>query len=730
MGMRLAFDIETDGLLEELTVIHSLVIYDLVSGRGWSCTDQPDYVSPLGYTVISIDDGLRMLMEADEIIGHNIIKFDIPAIKKVKPWFDVPRQRVNDTLINSRLIWPEIRENDFALRKKYTPRVRREMELLIKERIVSNERAEEAYEKAKEEHKEEMKLYRRALKEWELDIAADYPPEKPEKPEKPVLAETDETKVFKEVMDQYFAGRFIGSHGLEAWGYRLKEWKGDYAKEMKAKGLDPWANWNVAMQEYCEQDVVVTVKLLKLQESKGYAARALEIERDFAWIIAEMERNGFPFHLERAERLQAKLMVRQAELFDKLQAAFPPITETWEFTPKSNNSKLGYKAGVPVTRTETLTFNPSSRDHIARWLRHKYGWKPTELTDQGKPKVDESVLKKLDYPEAKLLAEYFLLDKRLGMLEGKGGRGLMPAARKGGGRIHGSVMTNGAVTRRCTHSSPNMAQIPATTVPYGHEFRELLYAPDGWSLLGWDASGLELRCFAHYMHRYDGGSYTDVVLSGDIHWKHVMALGLAPEGTERYAGVDDNGDPIEIEQHEFWRGKIAKRFIYAFLYGAGAETIGAIMVPDGTPEEQQKAGRKLMQTFLKRTPALKRLKEDLKKIIKKRGMQVIGVDGGLLKVRSEHSALNTLLQSAGAIAVKLATIIYYDKLIAMGLRNGEDFMLVAHVHDEVQTLVRKGLEERVGNAAIEAMREAGEALGFMCPLDGEYKVGTSWANTH
>ena len=313
------------------------------------------------------------------------------------------------------------------------------------------------------------------------------------------------------------------------------------------------------------------------------------------------------------------------------------------------------------------------------------------------------------------------MDKRLGMLEGKSGKGLIPAARKGGGNIHGSVMTNGAVTRRCTHSKPNMAQIPAVNVPYGKEFRELLCAPEGYSLLGWDASGLELRCFAHYMARYDGGKYRETVLDGDIHWTHVQALGLVPEGTE----YDEHED-----HHNHSRNKVSKRFIYAYLYGAGAEKIGEIVQPKGSAEAKKRAGRKLMTEFLKRTPALKRLKEDLKKVVAKRKMHVVGIDGGLLKVRSDHSALNTLLQSAGAIAVKVATILFYDKLVEQGLHSGEDFMLVAHVHDEVQTLVKKGLEDAVGQAAVEAMREAGDSLGFLCPLDGEYKHGANWAETH
>ncbi len=666
--MRLAFDIETDGLLNELTTIHSIVLMDVDTSRGWSCTDHPGYVSPLGYDVLSIEEGLKLLLDADENIGHNTIKFDLPAIKKVYPWFDMPRHKVTDTLILSRLIWPDRKENDFNLRNKAMRTVRRQVQALL--------RADPS-----------------------LDIADKE----------------------KELLNLALPGRSIGSHGLEAWGYRLGEWKGDYSKDMKEQGLDPWAEWNVPMQEYCEQDVVVTQKLLSLEEKKAYSKKAIKTEHDFAWILAEMERNGFPFDMPKALKLQQRLMRRQAEIHGELQEAFPPITDTWTFIPKVNNSKLGYVKGQAIEKSQEIIFNPGSRDHIARWLKQKYGWKPSAFTEQGKPMVDEKVLKALKYTEAKLLAEYFLLDKRLGMLEGRGGRGLIPAAKSGGGSIHGSVNTNGAVTRRCTHASPNMAQLPAVNVPFGRDFRELMHAPQGYSLLGWDASGLELRCFAHYMHHYDGGKYTDTVLEGDIHWTHVAALGLVEEGT-----VYDEHD----KHHSHSRNKIAKRFIYAYLYGAGAETIGEIVKPDGSTRQKQIAGGKLMREFLSRTPALKRLKQDLAKRITQRGMQIMAIDGGLMLVRSEHSALNTLLQSAGAIAVKLATILFYDKLIEKGLVSGDDFMLCAHVHDEVQTLVKKGLEDVVGETAIEAMREAGETLGFNCPLDGEYKYGPDWSATH
>lgn len=681
--MRLAFDIETDGLLPELTTIHSLCFADVDTGRAWSCTDHyAEYTSDL--PVMTIDEGLKFLMEADEVIGHNIIDFDIPAIRKVKPWFSVSRDQITDTLILSRLIFPDMREADFQYRNTLKTKLQKE------------------YKRERESWRKQL------LQKGTEDGGGDFP---------------EMREWVEERIKLRFPGQLIGSHSLEAWGYRLGAWKGDYSKEMKAKGLDPWANWNKDMQLYCDLDVVVTTKLLARLEAEEYANQAVTMERDFAVIISEQERNGFPFDKESAEKLQHRLMKRRAEINTQLQEAFPPITDEHTFTPKANNSKFGYVKGQPFTKKTEVKFNPSSRQHIARWLKRKYGWKPKAYTETGQPMVDESVLKKLDYPEAKLLAEYFLLDKRLGMLEGKGGKGLIPFAvlhDEGVWRIHGRVNTIGAVTRRCTHSSPNMAQIPATSAPFGHDFRALLYAPKGWKLLGWDASGLELRCFAHYMARYDGGQYTETVLSGDIHWAHAKALGLV--------GDDEEFD-ADNETHQWARNKVAKRFIYAFLYGAGAEKIGEIVAPNASATKKKAEGKRLMETFLRKVPALARLKEDIKKVVEKSG-KLRAIDGGVMHIRSEHAALNTLLQSAGAISVKLATVMFYDKLTEKGLVSGKDFQIVAHVHDEVQTLVREGKEDIVGQTAIEAMQAAGEALGFKCPLGADYDVGQSWAETH
>lgn len=599
------FDIETNGLLDELTCIHSLCIKDVETGVAVSCASQQGYMR--------IEAGLRALMGADILIGHNIIKFDIPALQKIYPWFDIPVEKLRDTLLLSRLIWADLLDRDAKLVAKGTlPKNRR------------------------------------------------------------------------------------GSHSLDAWGHRLGLHKGDYAKQMKAQGLDPWASWNPEMQAYCELDVEVTEKLWNLIESKNPAPRAVELEHWFAFILAKQERFGFYFDKDKAAQLYIKLAQERMEMDEKLRGLFDPwFVSEGVFTPKRDNKAKGFVAGVPFTKIKLQEFNPSSRQQIGERLMTLYGWKPTEFTANGQPIVDETTLSNLQYAPAKTLAKRFLLEKRIGQLA-EGSQAWLKLERKG--RIHGSVNTIGAVTGRCTHSHPNVAQVPSVRAPYGKECRELFCVPKGWKQVGADASGLELRCLAHFMARYDGGAYTKVLLEGDVHTENQKAAGLPTR---------DN----------------AKTFIYGFLYGAGDAKIGEIV------GKGAQAGRRLKENFLNRTPALKRLREDVATAVKKKGY-LIGIDGRKLHVRSSHAALNTLLQSAGALLVKQATVNLYLELSTRGYVWGKDWALVVHCHDEVGIQVRDGLEKEIAEVAVWSFQQAGRDFNWRCPLDGEAKIGMNWAETH
>jgi DNA polymerase-1 len=528
----------------------------------------------------------------------------------------------------------------------------------------------------------------------------------------------------------------MGTHGLEAWGHRLGLHKGDYAKEMKAKGLDPWAQWNQEMHDYCHQDVVVTLKLVKNLESKQYSQPAIFLENRIAALMSMQERNGFVFNERSAADLYARLSVRRAEIQKELIEAFG-----WWIQPleaKLPTRSVCYKEatradqteGAPFTTFIPVTFNPSSRQHIAKRLTALYGWKPTEFTDNGAPKIDETVLSRLDNPHARLLAESFIVEKRIGQLaEGPGG--WLRKCRNG--KIHGRVNPNGAVTGRATHSSPNLAQVPSTGAPYGAECRALFTVPTGWYLLGSDASGLELRCLGHFMAAYDGGSYIKILLEGDVHWANVLALGLVPAGTAR-----DKHDA----SHEAARA-MAKTFIYAFLYGAGDEKIGSIVLPNASPEAQKKEGRKLKKRFLTAFPALKEVITAVKASANEPTdptqkssaprRRIEGLDGRWVAVRSDHAALNTLLQSAGALVCKRWLIELEDLCTANGLMHGwkGDFAFCAWVHDEVQIACRtKETTELIGSLSKQAMSLTEQYFNFLCPLDADFGIGKTWADTH
>lgn len=597
--MAFIFDLETDGLLDDVTKIHCLVIKDTDTG---SVTVYDDSLSGK-----RIEIGLRWLEKADRIIGHNVIKYDIPVIEKLYPWFKVDRANVFDTIVATRLIWSNIKDHDARL-----------------------------------------------------------------------------------MQEERLPTRLYGSHSLEAWGHRLGNYKGDYT--------GPWDTYSQEMLDYCIQDVEVTHSLYEKILSKNYADSALELEHGIAWLMAKQERNGFCFDTQKAGALYAKLVQRRGELERELKDYFGSwVVQLPDFIPKVNNKTKGYVKGIPVKKTKTIEFNPSSRDHIADRLINLYGWKPVDFTEGGKPMVDEDILSKLDYPPCKLLTEYLLIQKRAGQLS-EGQQAWMKSEKKG--KIHGSVNPNGAVTGRATHAYPNVAQVPSGASAYGPECRELFTVPRGWYLVGADASGLELRCLAHFMAKYDGGKYGEILLTGDIHTANQEAAGLSTRNQ-------------------------AKTFIYAFLYGAGDAKIGTVVGGDAA------AGKRLKQKFLRSLPALNRL-IDAVRVSAERGY-LLGLDGRHLHVRSSHAALNTLLQSAGALICKKWLLILEEDLQAEGYKHGweGDYAFCAWIHDEVQIACKtEAIANRVAELAKDAVRKAGEHFNFRCQLAGDAKIGTNWSQTH
>ncbi|MDE3021867.1 MAG: ribonuclease H-like domain-containing protein [Pseudomonadota bacterium] len=416
------FDIEADGLLDDVTKIHCLVIKHLEGGKIERFNNQTN--NPFR----SVTEGLLRLEQAaaegKKLIAHNGINYDIQVIRKLYPSISIPNASIVDTLVLSRLICPDLKDTDSKL------------------------------------------------------LAAGKLP-----------------------------GDCYRSHSLKAWGYRLGNPKAEYS--------GGWEAWSTEMEDYCVQDVETLASLYQYLTSTPYSPISVQLEHAVAHIIGRQQRYGFLFDMPKATALYASLCQRRAELEEELTSVFTPrlLRSGEPLVPKVNNKSRGYTEGAAVQKLVVTSFNPGSRDHIYHWLHWMFGWVPTEFTDEGKPKVDETILESLDkYPEARLLIEYLTVSKRIGQLSE--GKQAWFTHVKADGRIHGLVLTNGAVTGRMTHASPNMAQVPASYSPYGHDCRELFTVPFGKSLVGADASALELRCLAGYMAKYDEGAYIRTVTEG------------------------------------------------------------------------------------------------------------------------------------------------------------------------------------------------------------------------
>ena len=479
-------------------------------------------------------------------------------------------------------------------------------------------------------------------------------------------------------------------------GHRLANWggKGDH---------DDWSCLSREMVDYCIQDVRVTAKAynkLKI-ELRNFKQESIDLEHEVQWIMQEQIRNGWLLDLRQAMDLLATLKERKLVVEDEVHKVFKPKwVDVKQVVPKTKKDGSLSKVGLtddeyqkvqqsgdrsPFMRRALKPFNLGSRQQIGEYLKD-FGWKPCKLTPTGQPVVDEAVLSTVKgIPQAALIAEYLMLQKRVGTVQS-----WVDEAAPDTGRVHGYVNTNGAVTGRMTHSKPNLAQVPAGYSPYGKECRQCWVARDGYKLVGFDASGLELRMLAHYMNDED---YTNEVINGDIH-----------TANQHLAGLESRDS--------------AKTFIYALLYGAGDEKLGKVAGGGAI------AGKRLRKRFMHNLPAYATLKTRI--TTEAAQGYISGLDGRYLHIRSEHKALNTLLQSAGAIVMKKALCLLQEYAILWGL----DYYFVGNIHDEVQAEVRGDQADKYGRLAVSCLEAAGIELGLNCKLTGEYQVGSSWADTH
>jgi DNA polymerase I-like protein with 3'-5' exonuclease and polymerase domains len=573
---KIIFDIEADGL--NPNNVWCIVAKEL---NGTSHT----------FDNTQIEEGIKFLQEADTLIGHNIIGYDIPVLEKLySAKFNC---KIEDTLVMSRLFNP-VREN---------------------------------------------------------------------------------------------------GHSLKAWGWRV-----GCLKQEQPEDFD---SYTPEMLEYCIQDVKLNEAVYNylINEGKIFSKECIDLEHRVAKIMKEQEKTGFFFNTQQAMELLAELKAKQLAVEDEVHNTFKPkLVDDKLVTPYVRKDGELSKRGLtdeeyrnciktqnvePFMRLKLVDFNLGSRKQIGEYLID-FGWVPKKFTPTGQPIVDEGTLKKIEHiREAKLIADFLLYQKRIAQVTSW-------IDELKDDRVHGSVIPNGTITGRMTHRNPNMAQVPNAGSPYGKECRSCWTIPDGYKLVGIDASGLELRMLAHYM---DDSDYIEEVINGDIHTTNQNLAGLKTRDQ-------------------------AKTFIYALVYGAGDAKIGSV-AGGGL-----KKGKELKQTFFKNLPSLRTLKDKVQKASERGFLK--GLDGRKIYVRSQHAALNTLLQGGGAIVMKKAMCILQE-LINL---NSLDAKFVANIHDEWQIQVKESQAEFVGQLGVEAIEKASQHFNMRCPLTGEYKIGENWYETH
>jgi len=495
------------------------------------------------------------------------------------------------------------------------------------------------------------------------------------------------------VLSRLFNPTRDGGHSLETWGYKLGYPKIEF---------EDYLNYSEDMLTYCVRDVELNTKVLQelRKESRGFKKDCIDLEQGVAKIMKQQEQDGFAFDMQSALTLLAELREKKQQIEDEVHSTFKPKwVDTKQVTPyikkDGNLSKRGmtdeeYQRCLdtnnfnPFMRQTLQEFNLGSRKQIGEYLID-FGWNPDRFTPTGQPIVDEKTLSKITHiHEAKLIADFLLLQKRIAQIDS------WVEAVRDDGRIHGFVIPNGTITGRMSHRNPNVAQVPSVHSPYGKECRACWTVPEGHKLVGVDASGLELRMLAHYM---DDKEYINEIINGDIHTTN-----------QNFAGLKSRDQ--------------AKTFIYALVYGAGDEKIGSII--KGSRSE----GKQLRERFLSSLPTYKSLKERVDRAASKNFLK--GLDGRKLYIRNKHAALNTLLQGAGAILMKKA-LVNLDSLLRL---NAIDYRFVANIHDEWQIEVRESQADFVGEMAVKSIVESGKHFNLRCPMDGEYKVGGNWSDTH
>lgn len=451
-------------------------------------------------------------------------------------------------------------------------------------------------------------------------------------------------------------------------------------------------------------------KLNILNTSWGESIR---LETKVAQITRQQEINGWLLDVKRCRELIDEL----TEMIEKIDAEILPNIPPKIVVPKNalidkpftKSGDLNYRVEKylgdqakyvkgPFSRVELETINLASDSQIKEYLL-SLGWKPTEWNISAKtgqrssPKLTEDSFESLKSDIGKKISQRVVACHRRSQLQG-----FLDRVRPSDGRIEARANTVGTPTGRFKHSGVVNVPKAEDSVFFGKQMRSVFIVPEGKKLVGVDASGLENRMLAHYMNNK---KLTEIILYGDFHttvWKTIEAFATSRSTT--------------------------KNIEYALFYGAGDTKLGKMADRRPPGWDYKKTGEAIRRSIMAGLPALDKLTNTVKRQAQ-RGY-LIGLDGRRIIVRSEHSALNSLLQCAGAVVMKVALCYLHMWLT----RERLDCKIVGNFHDEFQMEVAEKDVERVVQLSERCIVKAGQHFKLNCPLEGEAKVGNNWAETH
>jgi len=565
------------------------------------------------------------------------------------------------------------------------------------------------------------------------------------------------------------SNKLYGSHALKAWGNRVGYYKGE-------NETFDWQTLTTEMCDYCKQDVIVSIKLLEHLKKDTLLfppAKAIQLEASVASIVAYQEYYGINCNMDMAEKVAVDLKTKKA----KIEAELIPSVMYYKGLSQPSSTKVrNEKFIVPISfkmsliayyelprfkngklkpfskkikyRTfphkiqkveyvgeymDLFTVNLGSRQQVIEYIQDKFNINVNTYTAKGNPKTKETLLELTTIPEAKTILNYFKTVKDYGQIK-NGSNSILNLVKNN--RLHGHCDTLGTITHRATHNSPNMSQIPKQK-----EFRELLYAPKGYSIVGADLAGIELRVLAHYLYQYDKGNYSSIILNGDIHTANQLQAGLPTRNS-------------------------AKTFIYQWLYGGGYVVLGmSLMTKDTvvecTPELFNGAkdkvytrminnmfplkkdtwipysdklvyayifGMRASNSFLEKTIGLKQL---INKVQSNSVTNwIVGLDGRKLFVRSPHKALNTVLQNGGSVCAKVWMDRTNHHTKELGITYGIDLYQWGFFHDESQFVCKDEYIPDLKDCLLKGSKDVQKILNLNIPIDIDIKVGSNWWECH